>query len=522
MLENQTLGKLSEIPAFRDVLPNKKLVNFAHINSQNIHKVLLKEVAIMTIDAKEVWGRCLLMIRDNINSQSYRTWFEPIVPLKYEGNVLTIQVPSQFFFEWLEENYIDLIRRTIRHVLGVDAQLVYSIVVDNSNGPYTVSIPTGNHNHGTKNPPISLPVQSGKDPINHFVIPGLKKTSIDPQLKPQYTFENFVEGDCNKLARISCYSVATKPGETAFNPVFIHGGVGLGKTHLIQAIGNEVKRFHPNKVVLYVSAERFSSHFIDSVRNGSLTNFLSYYQLVDVLIVDDVQFLGGKDKTQDNFFHVFNHLHQNNKQIILAADCPPKELKNVEERLISRFKWGLTVDLRPPSVETRTQILRQKMYQDGISLPDEIVEFIAHNVSSNIRELEGVVISLLAQSSLQRKEADMSMVKLIVKNLVRQHARELSIETIVNIVCEYFEIASELLKDKTRKREVVQARQVAMYFSKELTNTSLKTIGSYFGGRDHSTVIHAVQTVNDLVDTQKNFRTQVEDIRKKLKILVVQ
>lgn len=474
----------------------------------------------MEMNVREIWGRCLTKIRDNINAQSYRTWFEPIVPLKYEHKILTIQVPSQFFFEWLEEHYIDLIKRTIRHVLGTETQLVYSIVVvDNPLESCTVNIPTSAHGHGAKNPLVSLPIQSGKEPINHFVIPGLKKASIDPQLNPNYTFDNFIEGECNSLARTSGSTIAATPGQTSFNPIFVYGGVGLGKTHLIQAIGNEVKRYHPHKVVLYVSAERFVSHFVDSVRSNNLSAFLAHYQLVDVLIVDDIQFLASKDKTQDNFFHVFNQLHQKQKQIILAADCAPKDLKNIEERLISRFKWGLSVELCPPSVGTRMEILRKKMYQDGISLPDEIIEYIAHNVSSNIRELEGVVISVLAQSSLQRKEIDLNMVKAVVKSLVRQHDRELSIETITNEVSLFFKLEVELLKDKTRKREVVQARQVAMYFAKELTNTSLKTIGSYFGGRDHSTVIHAVQTVNDLVDTQRDFRNQVEEIRKRLKVI---
>jgi chromosomal replication initiator protein len=472
------------------------------------------------MDAAQLWGKCLEVIQDNINTQSFRTWFEPIRPLRLEGNTLTIQVPSQFFYEWIEEHYVSLLRRTIRHFMGPEAKLEYSVIIENGEGgrESSINIPTLSHEHSTKNPPVNLPLNNPKAIPNPFVIPGLKKVSIDPQLNPYYTFDSFIEGESNRLSRTAGLAVAKNPGQTAYNPLLIYGGVGLGKTHLAQAIGNEVKRHHPNKVVLYVSSERLMNQFIDSVKNNSVSDFLSFYQLVDVLIVDDIQFFGGKDRTQDIFFHVFNHLHQNGKQIILTSDTPPNELKSIDERLLSRFKWGLTADLQVPDQETRIAILKNKMYLEGIEIPDEVVEYIAYNITSNIRELEGAMISILAQSSFNRRDIDMELARQIVKNFVRNASREISIDNIQKIVSEYFHLPVEKLKEKTRKREIVQARQISMYFAKNFTKSSLKTIGLHFGGRDHSTVIHALNTVSDLMSTDKKFLQYVEDIRKKIQM----
>lgn len=477
------------------------------------------------ISATELWGKCLAVIRDNINLQSYRTWFEPIRPLKLDQKILTIQVPSQFFYEWIEEHYVTLLRRTIRHFLGPDGKLEYSVIMDNStpvaedsgSEPVSVHMPTTAKEYRVSNPPVNLPVQ-GKTIPNPFVIPGLKKVSISPQLNDFYTFENFMEGECNRLARTAGMAVATRPGQTAFNPLLIYGGVGLGKTHLAQAIGNEVKRNHPNKVVLYVSSEKFTNQFVDSIKNNSVSDFVSFYQLIDVLIVDDVQFFAGKERTQDIFFHVFNHLHQSDRQLILTSDCPPNELKGMEERLLSRFKWGLSADLQVPDLETRIAILRHKMYTEGIDIPPDVVEYIAYNITGNIRELEGALISILAQSSFIRKEIDLDLAQGIVRNFVRNANREMSIDSIQKIVSDFFKLSSEKLKEKTRKRDIVQARQIAMYFSKQYTKSSLKTIGLHFGGRDHSTVIHALNTVDDLMATDREFKKHVDDIRKRIQM----
>jgi chromosomal replication initiator protein len=327
-----------------------------------------------------------------------------------------------------------------------------------------------------------------------------------------------VEGDCNRLARAAGMAVASEPAETSFNPLFMYGGVGLGKTHLAHAIGNKTKELHPRKTVLYVSSEKFTNQFIDSLKNNSVNDFLHIYQLIDVLIMDDVQFLSGKERTQDIFFHIFNHLQQNKKQIILTSDRAPNDLAGIEERIISRFKWGLSTDLQKPDYETRTAILRSKMYKDGIELPDEVVEFISHNVDTNIRELEGALISMLARISLDKREPDIDMAKEVLKNFVKRISSEVTIESIQKLVAEYYSVAVDQLKSATRKREITQARQISMYFAKKYTNNSLKSIGSHFGGRDHSTVIHSCTTVKDLIDTDKKIKKEVDELEKKIQV----
>jgi chromosomal replication initiator protein len=361
-------------------------------------------------------------------------------------------------------------------------------------------------------------VALNKDIKNPFVIPGLKKLQVDPQLNANYTFENFVEGDCNRLGRSAGYAVAAKPGGTSFNPLMIYGGVGLGKTHLAQAIGNEIKRSMPDKLVLYVSCEKFTQQFVDALKNNNINDFVNFYQAMDVLIMDDVHNFAGKEKTQDIFFHIFNHLHQSGKQLIVTSDKAPKDLAGLEERLLSRFKWGLSADLQVPDLETRMAILKKKMYADGIDLPGEVIEYVAHNIDNNVRELEGAMVSLLAQSTLNRKEIDLNLAKSMLKNFIKNASKEISMDYIQKLVCEYFEVPIEMVKSQTRKREIVQARQISMYLSKSHTKTSLKSIGAFFGGRDHSTVIYACQTVEDLIDTDKKFKGYVADIQKKLKM----
>ncbi|MCS6990664.1 MAG: chromosomal replication initiator protein DnaA [Chitinophagales bacterium] len=468
--------------------------------------------------AEEVWENCLKIIKDNIPAQSFKTWFEPIRPVKLVKNVLTIQVPSQFFYEWLEEHYVKLLRKTIQRELGKDAQLEYQIIVDGSAATaQTVNYPAQNVAEH-KNPEVLGPMFLGPEIKNPFVIPGLKKIQIDPQLNPSYTFDSFVEGDCNRLARSAGWAVAQKPGGTAFNPLVIHAGVGLGKTHLLHAIGNQVRQLFPEKTVLYVPSEKFTNQFIDNLKNNAVNDFIHFYQMIDVLLVDDIQFFAHKDRTQDIFFHIFNHLHQNGKQIVLSSDRAPRDLEGIEERLLSRFKMGLTTDLGVPDFETRMAILEKKMYADGIELPHEVVEFVAHNVSTNVRELEGALISLLAQASLNKKEIDLDTAKKIVKNFVKSVSREVSIEMIQKTVCDYFNVPQEKLREKTRKRHIVQARQLSMYLAKLYTKNSLKTIGKHFGGRDHSTVIHSCQAVRDLMDTDKDFRDAVAEIEKKIQL----
>lgn len=470
----------------------------------------------------EVWNNCLEIIRDIIPSASYKTWFEPIVPLRLDKNILTIQVPSPFFYEYLEEQYIDILRKTLRREIGTDAKLEYNIIMENaaySNGkPFTVRYPSRNKTD-LQNKPLQVPFEITQPQIkNPFIIPGIKKLQFDPRLNPDYSFSNFIEGECNRLARSAGIAVGNNPGGTAFNPLMIYGDSGLGKTHLVQAIGILVKEKHPDKTVLYVNANKFQTQFVESIRNNNKNDFLHFYQMIDVLIIDDVHEFAGKEKTQDTFFHIFNHLHQSGKQLVLTCDKPPVELQGMEQRLLSRFKWGLLADLQKPDYETRLAILRKKAYNDGIELPDDIFEFLAENISSNVRELESGLISLYAQSTLNRKEVTLDLARQMVDRLVNTQRKEVTIDYIQKIVCEYYKIPVDQMQGKTRKREIVQARQVSMYFSKNLTKASLASIGSCIGGKDHATVLHACKTVNNLIDTDRHFRNQILEIEKKLKV----
>ncbi len=472
----------------------------------------------------EVWERCLKVIKDNIPFQSFKTWFEPIVSISLEDDVLIIQVPSQFFYEWLEEHYIGLLKKTIKKELGPDGRLEYSVIMDSSyedSKPYSVNYPT-TEKRATKNNPVSMPLDltrgNVRDILNPFIIPGLKKIKVESQLVEAYSFDNFIEGDCNRLARSAGWAVAENPGKTAFNPLLIYSAVGLGKTHLAHAIGLQVKNNFPEKTVLYVKTDQFINQYIDSVRNNNQNDFIHFYQMIDVLIMDDIQFVAGKEKTQDVFFHIFNHLHQNNNQLVLTSDKPPVELKGMEPRLLSRFKWGLAADLQVPDLETRIAILQKKLYKDGIEMPYEVVEYLAYSITTNVREMEGALISILAQSTLNKKAITLELAKQMIDKFVKNSTREISIDYIQKVVCDYFSLPLEAINSKTRKREIVQARQLAMFFSKKHTKSSLATIGLHCGNKDHATVLHACRTVNNLVETDKRFRVYVEEIDKKLKL----
>jgi len=464
----------------------------------------------------------LAVIKDNVPPISFKTWFEPIAPLNLENQILTLQVPSHFFYEYLEEQYIDILRKTLRKEIGNGAKLEYNVVMENNHiensKPVSVVVP-GNNGTNTKNRPVHMSSDKEEQTIrNPFVIPGIKKLHIDSQLNPDYSFNNFIEGECNRLARSAGVAVAENPGGTAFNPLVLYGDSGLGKTHLAQAIGLKTKELYQEKTVLYVSANKFQTQFTEAIRNNNKNDFLHFYQMIDVLIIDDIQELAGKEKTQNTFFHIFNHLHQSGKQLILTSDKAPIELKGMENRLLSRFKWGLSADLQNPDYETRVRILQQKAYKDGIVLDNEVIEYIASNVTNNVRELEGALISLLAQSTLNKKELNLELAMSIIDKLVKNTKRELSIDYIQKVVCDHFSLPIDVLQAKTRKREIVQARQIAMYFSKTLTKASLASIGSQIGNKDHATVLHACKTVNNLIDTDRGFKTQIDEIDKKLKM----
>lgn len=475
-------------------------------------------------EAEAVWSKCLAIIKDNVNWRTFQTWFEPISAAALTGSILTLQVPSQFFYEWLEEHYVELLGKTIKRVIGKDGGLEYRILMESKSSqrkPASINMPASNYTKPSKeNNYVDMPLK-WDDPTNirtPYAIPGLKRVQIDPQLNANYVFENFVEGDCNRVARSAGLHIAQKPGTTSFNPLVVFGGVGWGKTHLIQAIGNEVRRLHPNKAVLYVSAEKFINQFIDHSKNNEVNDFIHFYQLIDVLIVDDIHLFVSAPKTQDVFFAIFNHLHQSGKQIILTSDTPPKDMEGMQERLLSRFRWGLNADIQAPDFETRQQILQMKMRQEGLEIPEDVVKYVAYNVQTNVRELEGALIALFAQATLNRKEIDIDLAKRVMKNFVKTAAREVTIENIQKMVCEYFHLPYDRLLAKTRKREVVQARQITMYLAKKFTKSSLKNIGEHFGGFDHTTVIHSCQTVENLMDTDTEYKEHLLELQQKVQL----
>lgn len=475
---------------------------------------------------QNVWEDCLSFIKDNLagkgNEKAFSTWFEPIIPVCLTDSMLTIQVPSQFFYEWLEQNYANLLKDAIRLTLGPQGRLQYSIVMDGSivDKPITTNIPASGHANTANRPKaVSMSLSQGeRDFPNPFVIPGLRKVRIDSQLSASYTLHNYVEGECNRLARAAGYAIANNPGKTAFNPLMLYGGVGLGKTHLANAIGLKAKEMHPEMTVLYVTSEQFMQQYADAGRNGNVSDFVHFYEIVDLLIVDDIQFWAGKaSKTQEAFFHIFNSLHQSGKQIIITSDKAPAELQGLETRLISRLKWGLAAELQAPDVETRMRILRQKLANDGVEMPDDVIEYIAYNINTNVRELEGALISLMAQSSLNHRDITLDLARQMVDKFVKSTNREVTIEYIQKVICDYFNIPIDSIQSHTRKREIVQARQLTMYFAKKMTKSSLAIIGLQCGNKDHATVLHACKTIANLAETDKQVRYWIDDLEKKFK-----
>ncbi|MGB4414832.1 MAG: chromosomal replication initiator protein DnaA [Paludibacter sp.] len=457
---------------------------------------------------EQLWNRCLGVIKDNISEASYNTWFAPIVALKYENNIFVLQVPSQFFVEYIEEKYIDLLRMTLYRVVGNGTRLEYRVLIDKTSGTGT-QIPSANE--------IPKPKQDVS--FSNYVSPYHKAQlpDIDPQLNPSYNFNNLIEGNSNKLARTAGVSIANEPGKTIFNPLFVYGQSGVGKTHLANAIGVMTKQLHPEKRTLYVSANTFQIQYTDAVRSNTVNDFLNFYQTIDVLIVDDIQEFAGKTGTQNTFFHIFNHLHQTGKQLVLTSDRSPIVMVGLEQRLLTRFKWGLSAEIEKPDFQLRKSILENKIYRDGLEIPVEVVDFIAEHVIDNVRDLEGTLVSLLAHSTLVDMPVNIELAEKIVSRIVNVTHKINTVEKIRDAVCEYFSLSVDAISTKSRKREVVQARQIAMYLSKQLTKNSLSSIGFAIGQRDHATVLHACKIVNDLMDIDKNFRSSVHEIQEKLK-----
>lgn len=451
-------------------------------------------------DLSSIWKNCLSKIKINVTQMTYNTWFLPIKPLQLENNTLKVELPSQFFWEWIDEHYNSLINKTISEVIGPDAKLSYIIDKDADENSESDSI----------NSEVSETITKEKIKVKH---------NFESYLNPRYTFQNFITGEGNQLARAAAGAISDNPGGTSFNPFFVYGGVGLGKTHLIQAVGNEIVNKFPEKKVIYLSTDIFTVEFVESIQSNRVNEFSNFYRGMDVLIIDDIQFLIGKEKTQDLFFHIFNTLHQSRKQIILSSDKPPKNLKGLDERLTSRFQWGLTADIQPPELETRIAILRKKAEVYGMTVSGDILEYIASNITSNIRELEGCLIKILANASLSSKQINFELVKKTVYEIATDRKKNnINIDSITKVVCEHLSIAENKIRDKTRKKEIVLARQLAMYLSKEMTNASLKTIGLHFGGRDHSTVIHACASVEKSKENDKSLRDMLEELKNSIEL----
>lgn len=450
-------------------------------------------------DANLVWKNCLTRIKENVTLMTYNTWFLPIRPVSLVDNNLKVQLPNQFFWEWIDEHFSTIVKRTILEVLGSNGKLSYIIADEQEQKEEIVK-----HNSIVDN--------------NKLKVIESKRPEHETNLNPRYKFDNFIKGEGNQLARAAAGAISDNPGGTSFNPFFIYGGVGLGKTHLIQSIGNSILEKFPEKKVIYLSSDSFTVEFVEAIQSNKVNDFSGFYRNMDVLIIDDIQFLTGKEKTQDLFFHIFNTLHQSRKQIILSSDKPPKDLKGLDDRLISRFQWGLSADIQPPELEMRIAILKNKAEEYGMQVSTDILEFIAESITSNIRELEGCLIKLLANASLNSKEITLELAKRTVKEIATDRKINITIDDISKAVCHHLNIAENKIREKTRKKEIVLARQLAMYFSKELTKSSLKTIGLHFGGRDHSTVIHACNSIEKMRVSDISMKELIDGIRNKIEL----
>lgn len=456
----------------------------------------------------DAWNCCLKMFKDNVDESVYDTWFQPIVPLKYEeeANNLILQVPSQFFYDWLEEHYVNLLCKTIRKFFGPDTHLLYSVVVDG-----------GEKTNGSITEPSaqSTVTDKGKPEFQGNKSPNVLK-ALDPHLMPDYTFDTFIEGESNKFPRSVAMEVAKKPAGTPFNPLLIYGHSGVGKTHLVNAIGMKIKELHPELRVLYISAHLFQVQFVDASLNNQSNDFIHFYQTIDVLIIDDIQELAGVTKTQNTLFHIFNHLYRNNKQLIFTSDCSPVLLQGLQERLMTRLKCGISAELKMPTVELRKNILKNKVYRNGLKFPENVIDFIAENVSDSVRELEGVINSIMAYSTVYNRDIDLNMAREIVHRVVRYEKKSIDIDDILHAVSDHYGIEYSAIHTKSRKSEIVTARQVAMYLAKKYTDYSTSKIGQLIGNKNHATVIYALRMVKDQFDVNKSFRSDIESLEEVL------
>lgn len=455
-----------------------------------------------------LWERCLAIIRDNLSEQQFSTWFKPVKALSYEeeDKVFTLQVPSQFFYEFLEENYLDIMQMAISKIFGEGTNLMYQVVVDQT------------HDISTKLE--SSPVPNLKPrPVSERQINPVPEApqDLDPRLNPNYNFKNFIEGVSNRLSRAVGVAVAEKPAKTAFNPLFIYGPSGVGKTHLVNAIGTQIKLTYPQLRVLYVSAHLFMVQYTDSIRNNTTNSFLNFYQTIDVLIIDDIQELSGLTKTQNTFFHIFNHLHLAGKQLILTSDRAPAQMQGFEDRLLTRFKWGMLAELDKPNPELRKAILKNKIIRNGLNISDDIIDFIANTVNESVRDLEGIVNSLLAYSAVYNCEINMQLAERVINRTIKLEKKQVTVDEIIEKTCQVFEVQVDDIFSRSRKRPISMARQVSMYLTQKYTNLPVTRIGVLVGKRDHATVLHSIKQISQQLQIDKKLKQQLEDIENELK-----
>ncbi len=449
----------------------------------------------------QLWDECRQIIRDNLPAEQYDHWFKDIESYSFDGNALVLAVPTVFFVEMLEERYIKLLGSAIRRVYGQDVKLTYRY--------YQVKdAPETAVNIGSTNPSSTILEQRKAQPANPFKASPEK--DIDPQLNPRYTFENYCKGESNKVAVAIAESVAEH--NLTFNPLFVYGNTGVGKTHLIQAIGVRIKEKNPHARVLYVTARLFESQYTAAVASKSTNGFFHFYQGIDTLIVDDVQDLHGKPGTQNTFFHIFNHLHQNNKQIILSSDCAPSTMEGFESRLLSRFKWGMSAELFQPDLELRRKVLICKAEQNGLDIPIDVIDYIAASVTDSIRELEGIVVSLIGHATVSGRDISMDLAREVVGRAVKINKKPINFEIITEAVCSYYGIDVDLLFTKTRRREVSDARQVVMYLAKTMAKMPLVDIGRKLD-RTHATVNYACKTIEERMPIEKQLNSDLTSIQ---------
>ena len=450
---------------------------------------------------QELWAACCDFIRDNLSAQQFDTWFRDMTSVSYENGELKLLVPSVFFIEQIQARYMTLIRAGVKKVYcpGVHIEFLYPLKKDD---PQSMSFQKGSE------PSPSIMAQSKAPAANPFA--PVSKSDFDPQLNPRYTFENYCESDSNKIARSIGEAIANNPSLKTFNPLFVFGPSGVGKTHLIQAIGIRIKERNPKARVLYVTARLFQSQYTAAAAKN-INDFFHFYQSIDTLIIDDIQDLQNLPGTQNTFFHIFNHLHQHDRQIIMSSDCAPSEMEGFEARLLSRFKWGMQVELDRPDIALRRNVLKLKADSDGLLLPSDVSEFIAANVTQSVRELEGIVVSLLAHATVFNRDISLDLAKRVVSNAVKIKRHQVNFEMVADAVASHYHISVDLLFTKSRRREVSDARQVVMYLAKKLVKMPLTTIGQRLD-RSHATVIYGCQTIENRIVTEKKLASDIDAI----------